>query len=137
MDNNQVPLVEEANAAAAECGADCRTSQLVASESDEPEITTPHGTSTESGNLEEPDPEVIRQAEGQLSLDIGDFLAPRRPIFLRKSKRCRKVTSLRTGVNILSRIHSSNSRKHSLEDAIVVLTMTGWTNISGCATAQC
>ena len=32
---------------------------LIASESDEPEITTPHGTSTESGNLEEPDPEVL------------------------------------------------------------------------------
>ena len=34
------PLVEDANAAAAECGDDCRTSELVASESDEPEITT-------------------------------------------------------------------------------------------------
>ena len=54
-------LVEEANAAAAECGDDCRTSELVASESDEPDITstTPHGTSTEPGNLEEPDPEVL------------------------------------------------------------------------------
>ena len=49
------PLVEEANATAAECGDDCRTSELVASESDEPEITTPHGTSTEPGKLEEPD----------------------------------------------------------------------------------
>ena len=49
MDNSQAPLVEEANAAAAECGDDCRTSELVASESDEPEITTPHGTSTELG----------------------------------------------------------------------------------------
>ena len=36
-----------------------------------------------------------------------------------------------TGVNILSRIHSSNSQKLSLEDAIVVLTMTGCTSISG------
>ena len=43
------PLVEEANAAAAECGDDCRTCELVASESDEPEITTQHGTSTEPG----------------------------------------------------------------------------------------
>ena len=34
---------------------------LHASESDEPDITstTPHGTSTEPGNLEEPDPEVL------------------------------------------------------------------------------
>ena len=59
MDNSQAPLVEEANAAAAECRDDCRTSELVASESDEPEITRPHGTSTEPGNLEEPDPEVL------------------------------------------------------------------------------
>ena len=36
MDNSQAPLVEEANAAAAECGDDCRTSEFVASESDEP-----------------------------------------------------------------------------------------------------
>ena len=41
-------------------GDDCRTSELVASESDEPEITTPHGVSTEPGNLEEPDPEVFK-----------------------------------------------------------------------------
>ena len=40
-------------------GDDCRTSELVASESDGPEITTPYGTSTEPGNLEEPDPEVL------------------------------------------------------------------------------
>ena len=38
---------------------DCRTSELVASESDETEITKPHGTSTEPGNLQEPDPYVL------------------------------------------------------------------------------
>ena len=53
------PLVEEANAAAAECGDDCQTSELVASESDEPETTKLHGTSTEPGNLQEPDPKVL------------------------------------------------------------------------------
>ena len=83
MDNRQAPLVEEANAAAAECGDDCRTSELVASESDEPESGSSDSdatnslvrkfpcsveirsdlrslrTSTEHGNLEEPDPEVL------------------------------------------------------------------------------
>ena len=57
-----------------------RTSELVAPETDEPEITKPHGTSTEPGNLQEPDPKVlsvpksddsvISISEGQLSLDI-------------------------------------------------------------------
>ena len=42
MDNSQAPLAEE-------CRDDCRTSELVALESDELEITTPHGTSTELG----------------------------------------------------------------------------------------
>ena len=49
-------------------------------------------------------PRVIRQASQRGNCHstsaIWFLLAPRRPIFLRKSKRCRKVTSLRTCVNI-------------------------------------
>ena len=77
-------LVAEANAAAAECRDDeCEASELVASDSNEPEITTPHGTLIEPGNFEEPDPDVLCVpksdntgiADGQLSLDIGDLVS--------------------------------------------------------------
>ena len=54
------PLVAEANAAAAECrDHECEASELVASDSNEPEITTPHGTFIEPGNFEQPDPDVL------------------------------------------------------------------------------
>ena len=48
------PLVEEANAAAAECGDDCRSSELVTSESNEPEITTPLSHDYESPRIVHP-----------------------------------------------------------------------------------
>ncbi|KAL5491305.1 hypothetical protein EMCRGX_G016568 [Ephydatia muelleri] len=78
------PLVVEANAAAAECRDDeCETSELIASDSNEPEITTSPGTFIEPGNFEEPDPDVLSVpksdntgiADGQLSLDIGDLVS--------------------------------------------------------------
>ena len=74
-------------------------------------------------------PRVIRQASQRGNCHstsaIWFLLAPRMPIFLRKSKRCRKVTSLRTCVNILSRIHKfpktfiggrNRSFKHDWQD---------------------
>ena len=56
------PLVAEANAAVAECRDDeheCEATELVASDSNEPEITMPHGTFIEPGKFEEPDPDVL------------------------------------------------------------------------------
>ena len=77
--------------------------------------------------------ELIRQAEGQLSLNIGNLVSA-----------CTTEADLSQKVQALSksdkfayrRQHSKPDPqfkfpKHSLEDAIVVLTMTGWTSISG------
>ena len=75
-------------------------------------------------------------ADGQLSLDIGDLVSA-----------CSTEADLSQKVQALSisdkfaypRQHSKpdpqfESREHSLEDSSVVLTMSGWTSISGCAT---
>ena len=134
MDNSQAPLVEEANPAAAECGDDA---ELVASESDEPRdhlrdlrrTVLKQNLRTRSGGVKYSQ-ELIRQAEGQLSLDIGDLVSAC-TTEADLSQKAQALSKSDKFVNILSRIHSSNSRKHSLEDAIVVLTMTGWTSISG------
>ena len=75
---------------------------------------TPHGTSTESGNLEEPDPEVLSVpkshttgiAEGQLSLDIGDLVSA-----------CTTVADLSQKVQALSKSDKfAYLRQHSKPD---------------------
>ena len=107
----------------------CEASELVASDSNEPEITAPHGTFIEPGNFEEPDPDVLSVpksdntgiADGQLSLDIGDLVSA-----------CSKEADLSQKVQALSisdkfaypRQHSKpdpqfESREHSLEDSSV------------------
>ena len=128
--DRQQPVVTEANAAAAEYRDDvCEASELVASDSNEPEITAPHGTFIEPGNFEEPDPDVLSVpksdntgiADGQLSLDIGDLVSA-----------CSKEADLSQKVQALSisdkfaypRQHSKpdpqfESREHSLEDSSV------------------